>query len=186
MKKFLCVALCVCLALVCLASCKKDNKNSVKGLVDIASFAKKGQIDTCKYKIGDNADDVVSALKEKANAAQDEADSICEVYESAEYTTIVTSDVNYYYDTDDKAKGITCIACFKKAFGFELGTDLKTIKEAQNKLELSGTERKLTEREAKMLNAYDNSTALEYSFGKCYITFIFENNCLMATLISEK
>ncbi len=186
MKKFLCIALCITLASICLTSCKKDNKNSVKGLVDIASFAKKGQIDTCKYKIGDNADDVVSALKEKANAAQDEADSICEVYEGNEYTTIVTSNVNYYYNNDDKEKGISCIACLKKAFGFELGTDLKTIKEAEENFKLSGTERSLTEKEAKMLNAYYNSTALEYDFSKCRIIFIFENNCLMATLISEK
>ncbi len=178
MQKVLCIILSLVMVLS-FTACKKEDTVS-ESSIDLEQFAKSGSIPECKYSLGTD----VEILKTELSAyAESEAgsESLYDVTEGEETVCVTNGIYNFYYEKDNKDKGISYIASFDKAFGFEIGEVILTVKDA-----LSGI--KYTEEEVNEDNAFFLFVPIEGSVIKCEfekntIMFVFENNALCATAI---
>lgn len=186
MKKILCFLLAVlCVTVFC--SCGKQKKeNSKDEGTDISYYAKLGQIPECKYKLKENAEDILNELEKESKNSESSDSGFYTTYEAKEETTIVTESVNYLFATQKKNEGITAIISFGDSFGFKLGTSPEALKKAVKNYCDEPEERPLTEKERSLFSGNDDTVCLQYDFDNSYAVFAFEENGLYATALFNK
>lgn len=183
------IALLLALSLTLLVGCGgKKGKDDFKG-VDVEYYAKLGQIPESEIKLGDDSDDAYNNLKDKYEHKETEEedlfheDTFCLKFDEGEYTVISVPTVNYYYKTEEKDKGISAIAIFEKAYGFDLGTMYTEIQDEMKKRGFEA-ELKLLDRKVGFFMPYvEGCQYLEYKFDGAKVIFVFHENALSATAI---
>lgn len=180
MKKIVCLALCLILA-VLLCGCAQSKDSAPKASVNVKKYALSGEMPEIEYALGADVDKIIADY-EKLNAQEtdDEHASHYMTYEIGERTIIATGDVNYYYDTDKKANGISYIVNFSDAFGFKQGSVLSDVKQAMEKSGFSAEREDVDSQDIFFLPFIDGLEVLEYKFEDRTVLFVFQNNCLCA------
>ena len=181
MKKSICLILVFCFAF-CLVSCKKDKTNADG--VDISYYAGLGQIPECEYKLGQDADTVLKELTEKSKKDGASEEDFCDVFEGESKTKIITSNTHYIYNNGEK--NISKIVVFDEVYGFPLGTDMNTVKTAQEGFDLKGEEVSLSDEDARDFSGNSSCTYLKFDFEKSTVIFAFEDNALIGASIKSK
>lgn len=166
--------------IVCLsfASCKKNKKPKNSNSTDISYYADLGTITECKVKLGDNAKELIKTLEAEYEKSEE---NYYTVIDGETDSKIATTNTHYIYNNDDGL--INCIVLFDKAYGFSIGTDMETIKNAEKDFDLEGKEISLSEEEARTFSGNEFCTYLMYEFDKNTVIFAFEDNALIGTLI---
>ena len=185
MKKIFSLAL-IAIMLLSLVACGKEEDKVDAYSVDVNYYANLGEIPEVEYKLGANVDDMIAALKAEEEAhmeGNDHQHATYTVYEEAERSMILTSGTNYYYETKSKDEGVSYIVNFDASYGFALGTYSVEIKEALGTLELEGEVREPSDDEVFFIPGSADLTVLEYTFKKCKLKFVFEEDMLCATAL---
>lgn len=178
MKKLLCLLLALVMV-ISFSACKEKETSSDSG-VDIEYYANLGKIPECEYALGADAQKVKDELS--AFAESDEgADSFYDVTEDEDTVCIQNGTYKFYYKTDKEADGISYIASFDTAYGFEIGEVIITVKEAL--ADIKYTEEKINEDNAFFLFVPIEGSVIKCEFEKNTVMFVFENNALCATAI---
>lgn len=178
MKKILCVALSL-LLIFSLAACGGEEKASTK-TVDLEKYSKSDGIPECKYTLGTDVETLKDELSDYAES-EEGSESLYDEYEGEETVCVTNGVYNFYYEKDNEDAGVAYIASFDKAFGFEIGGSILTVKEA-----LANT--KYTEEETNDENTFFmfapiTGSVIKCEFEKNTIIFVFENSELCATAI---
>ena len=192
MKKIICLIMCFCIALT-FSACGKESPEK-KDSIDLAYYAKLGQMPEAKFTLGSDPQTVIddlSAINEQIAAeheedpnddhGHDEAEFYFEVVEGDKNVLLDNGNINYYYSKDNKDKGISYIVNYDTAFGFSLGTVILEVKEALASVEF--TEETLTEENAFFASYVSNGTLLKAEFPNSTVIFVFQENELFATAI---
>lgn len=186
MKKI--IALLLALSLTLLVGCGgKKSKNDFKG-VDVEYYAKLGQIPESEIALGADADATYDDLKEKYEHKETDEelpheDTFCLQFTEGEYTVISVPTVNYYYVTEEKDKGISCITVFEKAYGFSLGTLYIEIQDDMTRRGFDAEIKPLDKETGFFMPYIEGCQYLEYKFEKAKVIFVFHENALAATAI---
>lgn len=181
MKKLMAAVL-VSVLVITLAACGKKDKKEDSADVDLQYYANVGQLPEADYKLGENPDTVSSELSAAyEKAAADGEDYIYDVTEGEQSVRIDNGSVAYYYEKDKKDGGVSFIASFDKAYGFENGTTILEIKKAVGDIDC--TEEAADENNTFFLFGIQDGTVLKYKFEKNTIMFVFEENMLCAAAI---
>ncbi len=209
MKKLLCLFL--SLAIFCLAGCSGDENSSLDtGSIDneIETAVSEGRFDMSDYGIGAEVAKVqeyYSGLVEDYEALhmgdgaseghEDEAhvhdhnDELKIPYydedEKDGYTEIDVSDIRFYYETENKDKGITVIATDVDVFGFTMG--ITTKQEVEEAIGDKGKTINATADEIRFL-AFPTEPLiiLRYEYENRELDFYFYDNAIVTTLIRDK
>ena len=180
MKKIFCLMLSV-LMLVSLAACGKDKKKETAE-VDIEYYAKLGEIPECNYKLGEDPETIKTALSSEEQSAESEGEEYAyNVTEGEKSVRIDNGDFSFFYEKGKENEGISYIAAFDKAYGFETGTSVLDVKES-----LAGydyTEEPADDSNAFFLMGVENGTVMRYTFDSTVILFVFQDNELFAAAI---
>lgn len=192
MKKVICLIVCFCCVLT-LAACGNNGKNDKVG-VDLAYYAKLGQMPEAKFTLGANPDEVINELDgimdqenaehvEDPNHAHDhdQEEFYFERVEGEKNVLLDNGNLCYYYSKANKDKGISYIVSYDAAFGFQLGTVILEVKDAIGDIEY--TEEPLTEENAFFASYVIDGTVLKAEFENSTIVFVFQENELFATAI---
>ncbi len=190
MKKI--IALLLVFSLFALAGCGgKMGKKDYKG-VDVEYYANLGQIPESEIKIGDDADKTYGDLMDKyahdENVEEGEAheETFCLQFEEGEHTVISVPAVNYYYKTDKKSEGISAIAIFEKAYGYDLGVMYVEIQDEMNSRGFEAELKDLDKKDGFFMPYVEGCKSLTYEFEKNKVVFVFYENALSATAIVRK
>ena len=186
MKKIICLFL-ACLLFFGLTACGGKNTSSDDGAaVDLEYYAQLGKIPECPYKLGDDVDAVNAELSERAASYHGGENGDTVIYNVTEGEQSVCIDNGlflYYYEIAKKEKGLSFIVDFATAYGFDIGTISTEVKKAFSAYPY-------TERDAyaeELFFLYGSSgTVLEYQFGSRSVWFVFEDNSLCATVITDR
>ena len=187
MKRIIALILCLCFSFTLCACGEKEEKVEKYG-VDVNYYAKLGQIPEVEYKLGADVDKIIEALdKAEAEYAEENGHQhgTYNVFEEGERSLLVTSGTNYYFDTDNKAAGVSYIVNFDASYGFAPDTYSIEIKEALETLGLKSTLREADAEEVFYIPGAMNLSVMEYAFPKCNIVFVFQEDKLCATAIYE-
>ncbi len=180
MKKIFCLILSFVM-IISFAACGKDKKKEIPE-VDIEYYAKLGEIPECDYKLGEDPETIKTALSSEEQSAISEGEEYpYNVTEGEKSVRIDNGDFSYFYEKGKENKGISYIAAFDKAYGFEMGTSVLDVKGS-----LAGydyTEEPADDSNAFFLMGVENSTVIRYTFDSTVILFIFQNNELFAAAI---
>lgn len=180
MKKIFCFLLSLTM-IISLAACGKKEKEPTAA-VDIEYFAKLGEIPECNYKLGESVDTIQSALSsEEQSAVSAGEEYVYNVSEGEKSVRIDNGSFSYFYEKDKKEGGISYIAAFEKAYGFETGVSLLEVKEALTGF--SYTEEAADKDNTFFLMGMENGTVMKYTFESTVIMFVFEDNELFAAAI---
>ncbi len=181
MKKIICLILSLALVFS-FAACGKEKEEVKENSVDIEYFAKLGQIPECEYKLG--AD--VETLKDELSKQAEENDTYYEVQEGEETVLVYDGKHNFYYLKDEEEAGISYIASYDNAFGFEIGEISLTVKEALGEIDF--VEEELSSDNAFFIFGAQNGSVIKCEIGKNTLMFVFDNNALCATalFVTEK
>lgn len=172
---------CLLLALVFVFSftaCGKKGEEKDENIVDIEYYAKLGQIPECEYSLGAEVEKVKSELEA---AAEESEDKMYQLEEGEESTLIYDGTHNYYYENDKQDKGISYIASYDKAYGFEIGEVSVTIKKALGDIEF--TEEPLSKDNAFFIFGAQNGSVIKCEFENRTVMFVFDDNALCATAV---
>ncbi len=207
MKKVLCFVLAV--SLLMLVGCSKDKDISSSGSdkSETQSAVTAGTLKEAKYKIGDNADEVNNYYKkvmddyeaihtgENAGVGHEDEGHIhdandedkipyYDLSEKGAYTEIDVADYRFYYESQNKSKGIVAIATDTDVFGFVMGNTSKSEVE------------KAVGKTGKTVNATDNDKIfvafpqdnmiifrLEYEEEEKILDFYFYENMLVTVVL---
>lgn len=186
------IALFLALSLTMLVGCgSKKGMNDFKG-VDVEYYAKLGQLPESEVKLGDKADATYTDLKEKYEHRETDGeelpheDTFCLQFTEGEYTVISVPTVNYYYKTEEKDKGISCIAIFEKAYGFPLGTMYIEIQDEMTRRGFEAEIKPLDRKVGFFMPYIEGCQYLEYKFDGAKVIFVFHENALSATAIIKE
>jgi hypothetical protein len=196
MKKLLCLVLSVCF-IFAFSSCGKKDKYENTTL-DLAKYAKAGEMPEAKYGLGANPDDVIADLsgieedildeekQEIENGADhdhnhDQEEFYFERVEGENNVMLDNGKICYYYTKANADKGISCIVSYENAYGFALGTLILDVKEALKNVNF--TEEPLTEENAFFASYAFDGNVLKAQFDNTTIIFVFQENELFATAI---
>lgn len=157
-----------------------EKKEKTEGEIDLEYYANLGQMPECKYKLGADADEVHDALYDYAQNADSE-ELMFNEYEKDGISGVEDGVFSYFYEDDKKSDGIAYIVSYNKAYGFELGEIILTIKEKIGDVEY--TEEELTKENAFFIYGVPEGTVLKYKFKENTIMFIFQDSALFATAI---
>lgn len=186
MKKILCLILCMVFVFSFVACGKKDEKNTQSTIkkhnVDVAAYVKKGEIDTIEYKLGDSVEETDEALKKIKNE-EGESNYYQQFSQDKKYIIASAGAIVCRYDVQNEDDGVTYIALSDKAYGFDIGTSIKSVKDAMKTLGYNATERQAKDGELFFLPKGIEAEILEYKFGKNTVIFIFVDSALSYTAI---
>ncbi len=192
MKKIISLLLCLCF-IFAFVGCDEDKK-SAESVIDLEYYAKIGQIPEVKYALGADADDtaielsgLMSETPEETPDDQhnhDQQDFFYEYVEGEDNILLDNGTIGYYYNKDNKEKGISYIVCYDKAFGFELGTVSVEIKEQLPEYKFK--EEEVSDENAFFATYISNGTVLKTEIKNVVIMFVFQENELFATAIYDK
>lgn len=191
MKKIISLLLFVVFVLT-FSACEKDKENGIEP-IDLEFYA----TELCKfpegeYALGANVDNVIKELtaKDKQIAentvedkdhshTHDEQQFYFEVQEGKKNVLIDNGNLCYYYNKNNKDKGISYIVNYDTAFGLEVGTVILEVKKALKNV--SFTEEPLTDENAFFASYVINGTVLKAKFEGTVVLFILQENELFAT-----
>lgn len=181
MKKIFCFIMSI-LMIISFAACGKDKEKEPTATVDIEYYAKLGVIPECNYKLGESVDTIQNALSsEEQSAVSAGEEYVYNVTEGEKSVRIDNGSFSYFYEKDKKDGGITYIAAFDKAYGFETGTSILDVKDALTGFDY--TEEAADDSNAFFLMGTKNGTIMKYTFGGTVIMFVFQDNELFAAAI---
>lgn len=172
MKRILAALLCVALV-VTLSACGQKEKKTEHS-VDVAYYAKLGQLPETDYKLGMEIEPLKKTLSDKA--AADGEEGFFDVSEGEETVRLSTDMYTFHYEKQHADKGIGAIVCLDGGFGFEQNTVSITVKETLADYE--GDEHTSTEGETFFLPFVQNCTTISYTFGEYRLNFVFQDNAL--------
>ena len=209
MKKLLCLIL--SMALLCLVGCGSDKDADPSGagnsVIEKAVIA--GTLKEAKYKIGDNADEVNNHYKkvladyeaihmgENAGIGHEDEGHIHDANDEDKipyydlsvkgaYSEIDISDFRFYFETDNKEKGIVAVATDTDVFGFVMGNTTKS--EVEKSVGKTGTTLNATEND-KIFVAFPQSNMivfrLEYEEEEKLLDFYFFENMLVTVVLKN-
>lgn len=181
MKKILSLVLCMIFAFS-LAACGDDSDNASSHSVDIEYYAKLGQINDLKYKLGDDVETTQQLLNETTD---DHGESNYIDYESGEYTVMTDGGVYCCYKTGDKDAGITHVVKSGDAYGFTVGAVSTQVRDVMSDMGYDATEREAKRSDIFFLPAGAQMTVLEYKIENNTLLFVFQEHALSATVISK-
>ena len=193
MKKALIILLSA-LMLISLTACGGDESDKKAPIgTDVEYYVKIGKIPEIEYALGHDADEIKTKLEESHKDAVEGTDDLYEhdhtgenyigTYDNGKVTIIATTGINYYYESDKKAEGISRIVSLKGGYGFETGALIIEIKEAMESYGHKSEERKITQSEAENNGLTADMTCLEYTFDKNKVMFVFSENALGAIIL---
>ena len=177
MKRILCVILSLFM-IMSFTACKEEDTVSKEPSVDLEYYANSEKIPECKYNLGFDPD----ALKDELSAfaeSEEGSESLYDETEGEKSVCVTNGAYNFYYEKDNEQDGIAYIVSYEKAFGFEIGESIVTVKE-----KLADT--KYTEEEINDDNAFfmfEAGSVIKCKFKYVSIMFVFVNNELSATAI---
>lgn len=181
MKKIFCLMLSI-LMIASFAACGKDKDDKKTAEVDIEYYAELGEIPECNYKLGADPEEIKSALLSEEQAAVSAGEEYAyNVTEGEKSVRIDNGEFSYFYEKGKENEGVSYIAAFDKAYGFETGTSVLDVKES-----LAGfdyTEEPADDSNAFFLMGVENGTVMRYTFDSTNIIFIFQDNELFAAAI---
>lgn len=184
MKKIFCFLLSL-LMIISFAACGKDKEKKKTATVDIEYYAKLGVIPECNYKLGESVDTIKNALSsEEQSAVSAGEEYVYNVTEGEKSVRIDNGSFSYFYEKDKKDGGISYIAAFDKAYGFETGTSILDVKDALTGFDY--TEEAADDSNAFFLMGMENGTIMKYTFGSTVIMFVFQDNELFAAAVYNK
>ncbi len=184
------------LVLVLLFSFTACSKNGSKkeNTVDLKYYASLGQMPEAKYTLGEDPDIVIDGLnklKEQTEAeheedpnhnhGHDEQEFFFEIVQGEKNVLLDNGNICYYFNKENKDKGISYIVNYDTAFGFPLGTVILEVKNALADTEF--TEEAITEENAFFASYVLDGTVLKAEFPNATIVFVFQENELFATAI---
>ena len=204
MKKTICLLLSVLMITLCFAGCggkDKDNSSSDDAaLGNIEASAMEGKLDTVKYGLGAEVDEVKDHYKKLADdykASLEDEDEHHDhnpdaednfAYYSVEkkkgYTVIETTDARFYYIPKNEDAGVLAIATDSEIFGFTPGVTSKY--EVEMELAEEGETVNASEAE-KLLLAVESDpiVILRSTFDNYQLDFYFYDNVLITTTIVD-
>lgn len=207
MKKILCLIL--SLSMLCLVGCGADKDADPSGAENnvIQKAVTAGTLKEAKYKIGDNADEVNNHYKkvladyeaihmdENAGVGHENEEHIHDANDpnkipyydlsvKGAYTEIDTADFRFYYETENKEKGIVAVATDTDIFGFVMGNTTKS--EVEKSAGKTGTILNATDND-KIFVAFPQSNMLifrlEYEEEEKILDFYFYENMLVTVVL---
>lgn len=178
MKRILSALLVVALFFT-LSACGKEEKKTAEHSVDVAYYAKLGQLPETDYKLGMEIEPLKKTLSEKAEAEGEEG--FFDVTEGEETVRISTDMYTFHYEKQHAEKGVGAIVCLDGGFGFEQNTVSVTVKELLADYE--GDEHVSTEAETFFLPIVQNCTTIAYTFGDYRLNFVFQDNALCGIVL---
>lgn len=181
MKKFLCLVLCIVLALS-FTACGKKASNKSSHSVDVQYFAKLGQINDLDYRLGGDVEESKAKL---AETLDDHEWSNYFDFESDDYTVMTDGTVFCCYKTENADAGITHIAKCGDAYGFSLGSISTQVRDTMSEMGFDATERNAKRSEIFFLPTASDMTVLEYEIKDCTILFVFQEHALCAAVITK-
>ena len=205
MKKIIALLVSVTLIMT-FAACSKDDKvdetpssklpvSSVE-IIDISSYASKGEILGCEFSLGTSPD----TIKEAYHYGDDEywgvGDTVSSRYnidavplDVREYENgdvrFSTSDAKFYYNSAKADKGIAFIAQFHDAYNLKVGiADTDMVK---NAIDQTPSYDDFAESDELFFffDTPDGAYTLKYNFGDYELSFYFINGKLSATCIKN-
>lgn len=201
MRKYICLLLCVVLILSIssLSACSDDKseKNTttvqpttVISLESVKSYVTQGKIDTVEFALGTKAGFILDKYNTTAPATTNASDSDEDVpvfytnNNKEDYFSIMQGASQYFYLKDDDSKQISVIACTSDAFNFKTGIDY-----SQSVIDSLGKP-DVTDVPAKQDLIYTfggahNPSRLTYNFGKYRLDFVFTDDVLLATVLTD-
>ena len=181
MKKIFCLMLSLTMILS-FAACGKDKEKEKTASVDIEYYAELGEIPECNYKLGADPEEIKSALSsEEQSAVSAGEEYVYNVTEGEKSVRIDNGEFSYFYEKGKENEGVSFIAAFDKAYGFETGTSVLDDKEALTGF--SYTEEAADQDNTFFLMGMENGTVIKYTFGSTVIMFVFQDNELFAAAI---
>ncbi len=191
MKKIISLILCLCFVFS-FVGCN-NSKDKKENLIDLEYFAKIGQIPEVKYTLGSDIDKVTKELsglmpeniEESSDHSHDhnQTEFFFEVIEGEDNILLDNGTSGYYYNKDNKNKGVSYIVNYDKGFGFELGTVSVEIKKALENFKLK--EESVNENNAFFADYISNGTVLKTEIDNVVIMFVFQDNELFATAMYD-
>ena len=178
MKRAFCIIISL-LMLMAFPACNEEDTTS-ESSVDLEYYANLGQIPECKYLLGTDVETLTQELSEYAES-EEGSESLYDVTEGEETVCITNGIYNFYYDKDSKEEGINYIVSFEKAYGFNIGEIIVSVKDAIGSTKY--TEEEINDENAFFLFAPVEGSVLKCEFENNTIMFVFENNALCATAI---
>lgn len=192
MKKVLIIAITLALA-ISLFGCKNnaDGAGNGNSTVSISRFLKAGKIPEADYGIGTQISLLENYYADYLKR-QDSGEYIGEGEEVAAFVDegntayYIINNCSYYYNPENAGKGVSCIVNLSDAFGFETGiTTLDFVKSSIT--DLKGEEYSTdSARELFFLfMSISDAKTLRYFSGDYELKFIFENDILIATTLTD-
>lgn len=167
-----------------LAACQKDD-DKVEAKVDIEYFAELGQIPECKYRLGQNGDDIKKELSESVSSDSSEEHGeegqYFEIQEGKNNVLLDNGIYNFYYKKADSAKKISYIVSYDTAYEFKTGTIIKEVIDSLGDLEYK--KEKISENDLFFLIGAPEGDVIKLEFEKNTVIFVFIDNALCATAI---
>ncbi len=166
------------------AACGKEKAESSTPSVDLEYYAKLGSIPDCPYKLGQDIEELKSAL-ETAEKETVEAggDYVYQVTEGELSVQINNGSYIYYYEKDKEVAGISYIAALDSAFGFDSGESILSVKDALAGIEY--TEEDATSDNVFFMLGFSGGKLLKYTFDNITIIFVFSDSMLTAAAIYD-
>lgn len=181
MKKTACLILSL-ITLVSLSACGKEKEKEKTASVDLEYYASLGQIPECEYKLGQNAKELENELSKKDEAAASAGEEyVFSVTEGEKSVRIDNGSFAYFYEKEKEEGGISYIAAFDTAYGFNIGESMLDVKDSLAEYEF--TEEPADSDNVFFLMGVENGAVLKYTFDKNVIIFVFEDGELFAAAL---
>ncbi|MCQ2450672.1 MAG: hypothetical protein MJ080_01675 [Clostridia bacterium] len=186
MKRIICLIL-VAVTVFAVAGCGKKEKTEKRptqktdaSAVNIDKYVKSGTMPETDYSLGDSFDVIKTAFVDSDETG------VAQVIDGEEYTTVVTENINFVFNKDDKDAGVRYIVNFSKAFGFENAIDPNTVSEVMKSKNHEASLKDLDESLTKLVPGSSECECLEYSISGKKLVFVFQDNLLTATILYKK
>ena len=196
MKKLLSIFVCFALFLTFTACKGKNDENNNTSKIDLEYYAKIGKMPEIDFTLGDDVDDVIAKLTKKQNEidaehqddpdhshTHDQAEFIFNVIEGEKNVLIDNGVANYYYNKNNKDKGISYIVNYDTAFGIEKGALVSEVQSHLTGYELKQID--ATKEEIFFASYITDATVLRYEIKNVVIMFVFQENQLYATAMYD-
>ena len=175
----------VMLLTLSICGCASETKKSDLE-VDIEYYANLGQIPESEYSLGSEIAifEQLAAESAEAEHTHDEDEVYYEIAENDGYTEIYAGSLNYYYETDKKDDGVSCIVSYDGGYGFKQGSMSIEIRDELAAAGFEAEEQDAEKSDVFFLPSSGSFTCLEYTFKENTVRFIFEENALCACTLT--
>lgn len=166
-----------------LTGCKKEEETEkpVEHSVNIEEYAQKGEIPECKYKLGQNLDDLKAGLEADFEETEHHDHDFAYYVEDGDEGAFINSGKYlFYYDEYNEAAGVNYIVSFDEAFDFKLGTVIVEVEEVLK--QYNYVKEDLNDDNAFFIFGSEGKV-LRAEFGEYTVLFAFVENGLSATAI---